>query len=32
MSTVVTGVSTHPMREDVKKKYFSTPLRGIPEW
>ena len=23
---------THPMREDVKKKYFSTPLREIPEW
>src|SRR5207302_9003568 len=23
---------THPMREDVKKKHFSTPLREIPEW
>jgi hypothetical protein len=21
--------STHPMKEDVKKKHFSTPLRGI---
>ena len=30
--SVVNRGYTHPMREDVKKKYFSTPLRGIPEW